>query len=234
MHNTVWLMEDTAAALPWLDAAAATLGDDARAVLSTLTRDMVRRRFVLSRVLLRLAVSRYVECDPSTLVVTERRGDAPLVTRLDGDPPCISLSHSGAWIACAVSVDPIGVDIEDTTRTRDLQAISAWFYSDPEHAWMLRQTDPNLAFYRLWTGKEAVFKLAHQLGGVMPLQQIQFDVQHDRLCPPPPARSVRFAVPGHALACSIACAAAGRADASDFTHLHADALSMHLFTSSDK
>ena len=227
MHNTVWLMEDTAAALPWLDAVSATLGDDTRAVLSTLTRDSVRRRFVLSRLLLRTAVSRYMDCDPATLVVTERRGDAPLVTRMDGDQPSVSLSHSGAWIACAVSADPIGVDIEDTTRARDLRAISAWFYSDPEHAWMLRQADPGLAFYRLWTGKEAVFKLAHQLGRAMPLQQIQFDVHDDTLCPPSPARSVWFAEPGHALACSIACATAARADASDFTHLHPDALSMH-------
>ncbi len=234
MHNTVWLMEDTAAALPWLDAAAATLGADTRAVLSTLTRDSVRRRFVLSRLLLRMAVSQYVECDPATLVVTERRGGAPLVTRTDGDQPCLSLSHSGNWIACAVSADPIGVDIEDTTRVRDLHAISAWFYSDPEHAWMLRQADLSLAFYRLWTGKEAVFKLAHQLGGAMPLQQIHFDVDDDALCPPSPARSVRFAVPGHALACSIACATAGHADASDFTHLYADALSTHPVTSSDK
>lgn len=70
-----------------------------------------------------------------------------------------SLSHSGDWLACAVSQQPVGVDVECSDRTRDFPALNEWMHepqvlqdmpADPgeQQAW----------FYAQWTLKEAWFK----------------------------------------------------------------------------
>lgn len=70
-----------------------------------------------------------------------------------------SLSHSGDWLACAVSSQPVGVDVECSDRARDFPALNEWMHEpaalqgapdDPreQQAW----------FYAQWTLKEAWLK----------------------------------------------------------------------------
>lgn len=204
MHGAIWMLDSRNVTSQTLQAAATLLGHASQSALAALARDAVRQRFVLSRTLLRAAASAWADCDPSAVVITERRGDAPTITIEARNGQFISLSHSGPWIACVVGAAPVGVDVEVTDRPRDVRALSAAFFSAAEHEWLLCQPDMAAAFYRLWTGKEAVFKVAHAMGSATDLLDIRFSVLEGTLDIPLPARSLCFVQPARALACSLA------------------------------
>ena len=114
----------------------------------------------MSRALLRYAVAQFARRDVQDVTISERPENAPLVDITDHSVVHISISHSGSWIACATSASPVGLDIECTNKARDLTSMSEWFFTPEEHAWLVGQhaSHATEAFYRLWTGKEAVFK----------------------------------------------------------------------------
>lgn len=75
------------------------------------------------------------------------------------DPWYFSLSHSGDWLACAVSHQPVGVDVECSDRARDFPALNEWMH-EPE-ALQDMPADPREQqawFYAQWTLKEAWLK----------------------------------------------------------------------------
>lgn len=71
-----------------------------------------------------------------------------------------SLSHSGDWIACAVSEQPIGIDIECDSRPRDLERLAGEVF--PAEQWRpldgLSEAERRRGFYEQWTLREAVGK----------------------------------------------------------------------------
>ena len=69
-----------------------------------------------------------------------------------------NISHSGGYIAVAVSDHPVGIDVE-TKSDPDLK-VTARFYSEAEQAAVRAAEDPQKAFRRLWTRKEAYVKCA--------------------------------------------------------------------------
>lgn len=72
----------------------------------------------------------------------------------------VSISHSGDWIAAAISNVPIGVDIETFTKPRDYLRIASQVFSGAEIARLNASEQDKLAqqFYLYWTLKEAVAK----------------------------------------------------------------------------
>jgi 4'-phosphopantetheinyl transferase len=71
--------------------------------------------------------------------------------------PAVSLSHSGGWVACAVSyVGPVGIDIEVHCLSRNFSEIAAAAFGPAE----TRRVAAHGAsgFYRIWTLKEAMAK----------------------------------------------------------------------------
>lgn len=78
----------------------------------------------------------------------------------------ISISHCGTFVACAISPDPVGIDIE---RIRPIEARMCRHVCTEEEAAYLcpdalsatgKWDDPQLLrrFFEIWTGKEAWFK----------------------------------------------------------------------------
>lgn len=68
-----------------------------------------------------------------------------------------NISHSGEFAVCAFDSFPVGVDVEKV-RPIDSQRLAAHFFSPREQAALGRETDPHVAFFRLWTVKESVIK----------------------------------------------------------------------------
>ena len=69
-----------------------------------------------------------------------------------------NVSHSGAWVACAVSEVPIGIDLE-VVRERDL-AVARRICSPDEMAYIFDSEQDRLyRFLQVWTAKEAYVKL---------------------------------------------------------------------------
>lgn len=127
-----------------------------------------QRQYLLGRMLLRQAISHATGVPSSAISTIERPGSGPLLILPEGiRHPAFSLSHSRHWIACAVGFgDALGLDIEAIDPERDVIALSEAGFRADEHAWLLSRIDTErvAAFYRLWTLKEALFKLLSNRG----------------------------------------------------------------------
>jgi 4'-phosphopantetheinyl transferase len=117
-----------------------------------------RRRSLLGRALLRRLLVRATgvssagwtfEAEPSGRPIA-RNGRCVRV-------PSVSLSHSGGWVACAVSdAGPVGIDIEVHRLSRNLVGIAAAAFG-PDERWQVAANGAS-GFYRIWTLKEAMAK----------------------------------------------------------------------------
>lgn len=75
---------------------------------------------------------------------------------LPGSSLHFSVSHSGNAAACALSDGPVGLDLE---RVRPLNSkLLSRCFSSPEREEILRSSEPEEAFTRLWTRKESYLK----------------------------------------------------------------------------
>ena len=87
-----------------------------------------------------------------------------------------SLSHSGSWVVCAVSCDPVGVDVEMPRCTMD---IGRRFFQPHELEGLdqLPYLQCKDQLNRLWTAKEAFVKA---LGGGLTIPLNSFTVKLDQ------------------------------------------------------
>lgn len=118
-------------------------------------------RGALGDVLARLLVADRIGSLPSEVTVLRRRSGAPRVRRdrFDLQPPHISISHAGRWVACAVSDAPTGVDVE---VVRPLSRGSLLALLPPASAGdVLLRPEParHRHAIRLWTAIESYLKM---------------------------------------------------------------------------
>lgn len=161
---TIWLVDATALSDHSLAGFLPLLGDSELQRYGRFVRHERQRQFLIGRVLLRQVVGAMLDVPAAALSVTERSGQAPLLA-LDGSAatlPSFSLSHSGPWVACAVSTNTaLGLDIELADPERDLAALAqqAFGAAYAEALSAPSQQAPVAAFYRLWATQEARYKL---------------------------------------------------------------------------
>ncbi|MED0669612.1 4'-phosphopantetheinyl transferase superfamily protein [Aneurinibacillus aneurinilyticus] len=69
-----------------------------------------------------------------------------------------NISHSGDWVACAISNYPVGIDIERISEI-DIK-IAEQFFHENEYIWLLskEQNSQVASFFELWTIKESYIK----------------------------------------------------------------------------
>ena len=158
----LWLADTSALDADWFATGLGWLNDAERLRHERFVRAERRRQFVAGRVLLRMALGELLGVAPHAVKLTERPGNAPALAF--PERPCLglSISHSGQWVACAVSPDgPVGLDIERIDPARDVVAIAEQAFGS-EEAGRLQFLDPAAradAFYRMWCRYEANIKL---------------------------------------------------------------------------
>jgi 4'-phosphopantetheinyl transferase len=184
---TVWLLDtgglDPATLARW----EARLGGSEHARLVRFRRAARRRQFIAGRMLLRhaLMLQSGASGDCGPIAVTERPGQAPLVTSASGAYPYFSLSHSGHWVACAVGTGcAVGVDVEVPDPSRDVAALAAQAFSSADAAVVaaldgLRRVP---AFYQLWCAYEARCKLGAEHGSDGHLYRVHHAAVEIALC----------------------------------------------------
>jgi 4'-phosphopantetheinyl transferase len=126
-----------------------------------------QRQFVVGRGLLRTALGGLLGVAPQDVHLEEQDGKAPRLAGAGAQDglPGFSITHSGRWVACAVSADSaLGVDIEMKTPGRDFAALAQQAFDAAALArWdkmgALPETQRVDGFYRLWSEGEARFKL---------------------------------------------------------------------------
>lgn len=139
------------------------LDDSERARAAAFLSPRDQQRFAVAHGALRMLAGRELKTRPATLTWTPGRHGKPELA----PPWCglhTSLSHSGDWIAAAISTDrPVGVDIQRLVPGLDTVGLSARFFPPDEAGYVAAGRDASARadrFAHLWARKEAVVKAA--------------------------------------------------------------------------
>jgi len=118
----------------------------------------IRRRRQLGRAVLRKLLVEVVHFAPlHCRFVVEPKGRPIIRDRHRRCPISISLSHSGGWLAGAISTGTaIGIDIEYHRPDRDFAALASAAFG-PQERWHVEGGGAT-EFYRIWTLREAMAK----------------------------------------------------------------------------
>ncbi|HEY1775389.1 MAG TPA: 4'-phosphopantetheinyl transferase superfamily protein [Solirubrobacteraceae bacterium] len=166
----VWLVKITVDGPLGLNAARTLLADRPLQAAYREHEDDRRRALVAHAALARL-VARRMGTDPASVDIRrDERGRPvlPAASRLHA-----SVSHSGNYVACAVSSLPVGVDLERTDRSEVDEAFASRVCVPGELAQLGRAPSDARAsaLIRMWTRKEAVAK-ALGVGHALPFDQL--------------------------------------------------------------
>ncbi len=134
-----------------------------------------QRRFTVARAMLRVILARYLNISPLALEFTYNQQGKP---SLLNDPSLqFNLSHSGELALLGVGKDhPLGIDLEFFSA-RPYEGIGKNLFSALENESLnrLNNTLKPLAFFHIWTQKEALIK-ACGLGLSYPTQQVDVPI----------------------------------------------------------
>lgn len=158
-HAAIWLLDARSVDEALLATSISWLSPGELARHARFMRPQRQRQFVLGRALLRTVLGQALGVPPAAIVLEERAGQAPLSP---AGAPSFSLSHSGHWIACAVSRQTaLGLDIEMMDKGRDVLALARQAFGDAvADSLAAMPRDAQLAsFYRRWSEFEARYKL---------------------------------------------------------------------------
>ena len=130
----------------------AVVSDDDRCTASHMSTRR-RTQYLAGRALLRFAIERSTGRPAKTCSFTTRAGGKPDCVA----GPAVSVSHSGALLACAVApAGEVGIDIQFPARHHHTEEIARAWFTPAECSWL--QGAPRDAFYQLWVLKEAYLK----------------------------------------------------------------------------
>ncbi|AZZ93770.1 4'-phosphopantetheinyl transferase superfamily protein [Hahella sp. KA22] len=131
-------------------------GEDER--LSSFRFPEGRLSFLLGRALARTQLAERLGCEPAEIAIAISDKGKPFLSDRDA-AWCFSIAHAGAWVAVAIALTPVGLDLERAER-RNVKALARRFYTEKEYQWVCGQPEENQAqcFFRIWTLKEAEVK----------------------------------------------------------------------------
>ena len=143
---------------PSVESREACLSADERTRSEQFLAPLERRRFVMSRVMLRDILAGYYGAAAGEIPIVLEPGGRPFIE--GAERLCFSLSHSGAAALIAVADMTIGVDVERVRRVARADAIARKvLHADPVAALeTLTASQREAAFISAWTQREAHVK----------------------------------------------------------------------------
>jgi 4'-phosphopantetheinyl transferase len=142
-----------------------------------------RRRYLITRALVRTVLSRYLSIDPRECIFSTNTYGRPEIVNAEARQACLSfnLSHTHSLIVLGVTRGrALGVDVENV-RVREAAIDVADRYFAPREAAALAGTPPDQQQYRFfeyWTFKESYIK-ARGMGLSLPLDKFSFQYPDD-------------------------------------------------------
>jgi 4'-phosphopantetheinyl transferase len=154
---------------------ASILHEEERARSARFRFERHRNRFIAARGILRSLLSTYLDCAPDALQFAYGPNGKPtLLGRFAQSSLFFNLAHSENLALIAVTrLAPVGVDVEQIRPVDDAGKLVERFFSPRENALFQQLSSDlkNIAFFNLWTRKEALLKatgegIAHSLNRV--------------------------------------------------------------------
>lgn len=169
---------------PLLQAYLALLSNAEHEQLARLRFDALKRRYLLTRALVRTVLSRHAPIAPAAWTFAQNAYGRPFIA----DPPAeaaglhFNLSHTEALVVLAVACGrEVGIDVECTRRHAPLDVAQRYFSRAEAQALTMLPPDAQAArFWDLWTLKESYLK-ARGRGLSLPLDAFSFRFDGGRL-----------------------------------------------------
>ncbi|MCV6574680.1 MAG: 4'-phosphopantetheinyl transferase superfamily protein [Cohaesibacter sp.] len=123
-----------------------------------------QQKSLLSNYFLRRLLSKFVGLPTSEIKVIRHQNAKPQCQIHGHRAPNFSVSHSGNYIAYAISEKAVGLDIEECKKFEGLPLLVDRFFS-PNENFLFKKTKSIHqlhCFYALWTRKEALIKASKQ------------------------------------------------------------------------
>jgi 4'-phosphopantetheinyl transferase len=120
-----------------------------------------RNAYIAAHAALRRILAGYLDCNPSEIRFGRSADGKPLLAGERHDLElCFNLSRTTALAVIAVSLDPVGVDVEHIRPIAEMEAIAQSHFSAQELASLRSEPDGRKlqAFFSCWTRKEACVK----------------------------------------------------------------------------
>lgn len=155
------------------------LAPDEEIRMQRLVREQDRHRFLVTRALTRVMLSRYLSVDPQKLEFGKNRYGRPFLAKIDThfQPLSFNITHTHDCVAIGITRQrTIGIDIESTGRKAAAIGVANRFFSPLEHRALndLPPEHQHTRFFAYWTLKEAYIK-ARGMGLAIPLSKFSFD-----------------------------------------------------------
>ena len=116
-------------------------------------------RYIISRLVLRKLLSRYSGRPFHEIIISDGKNNKPFSP---GSGIHFNIAYSGHYILIAIAEREVGLDMELISENFDYTGVSATFFSTEERAYIAQSINPLIAFYKLWTRKEALLKYTAQ------------------------------------------------------------------------
>jgi 4'-phosphopantetheinyl transferase len=143
-----------------------------------------RRRYLITRALLRTVLSRYARIQPAEWIFSTNAYGRPHIANADvGDAPsCFNISHTHSLIVLGVTRQrALGVDVENFRQREVSIDIANRYFAPPEIAALstVPAHEQQYRFLEYWTFKESYIK-ARGMGLSLPLEKFSFHYPDDR------------------------------------------------------
>jgi 4'-phosphopantetheinyl transferase len=127
--------------------------------LNSIKSNHKRREYLLSRALMRHALSEQFRRKPQEWDFVEKTNSPPTIKNLP-EGYWLSLSHSNGTICFVLHKNPIGIDIEQRKARTNFSALAKAFMSEDELE-LLNSNETLISdnFYKVWCAKEAFYKM---------------------------------------------------------------------------
>lgn len=124
---------------------------------NTLTREVARRRFVVSRGRLRQRLGECLGLEARDVAFRYGPAGKPEVA---GDSALqFNLAHSDELAICVTNEKPVGIDLERVRPMKNAMALAQRWFHPAEVERIAAAPDSLAEFFRTWTMKEAALKL---------------------------------------------------------------------------
>lgn len=122
-----------------------------------------QQAFTISRSCLRQLLAKYLGLSPESVEFNYNISGKPFIAAKNSKNLTFNLSHSGSMAVLAVTIDvDVGVDIEKIDSDLNFQLLASCYFTPAENVQLrgLSISRQRRQFYRIWTVKEAVLKMA--------------------------------------------------------------------------
>jgi 4'-phosphopantetheinyl transferase len=158
------------------------LNDNERSRLKNFRIEDARLQYLITRCLVRTALSCYVNKNPADWsFVKNQYGRPRLADEQVKEPIHFNVSHTSKMVVCAFSrTEEIGIDVECVDRDMDHLSLAHQVFADSEIASLVSASDREKRelFFSHWTLKEAYIK-ARGMGLSLPMKAFSFELEDD-------------------------------------------------------